>query len=52
MAGTSSRRSELSLSCICMVFDVRDKDIHDFAKKLIKLAGAIWMAKNRGCNKV
>jgi len=52
MIGTSSRRSELSLSCIYMVSDVRDEDIHDFGKKLFKGAGAIWMAENRNCNKV
>jgi len=47
-----SQRSELSLSCLCMVSDVRDKELHDFGKKLVKGAGAIWMAENRGCNKV
>jgi len=52
MAGTSSQCSELSLSCICMVSDVRDEDIHDSGKKLVKGAGAIGMAENRGCNKV
>jgi len=41
MAGTSSRRSEFLLSGICMVSDVRDEDIHEFAKKLVKGAGAI-----------
>ena len=35
-------------SGICMVSDVRDEDIHEFAKKLVKGAGAIWMAENRG----
>ena len=45
MAGTSSQRSELSLSCICMVSDVRDEDIHDFAKKLVKeLVQSEWLS--------
>jgi len=46
MAGTSSQHSELTLSCICMVSDVRDEDIDDFGKKLVKGARVIWMAEN------
>ena len=46
IADSTSRRSELSLSCICMVSDVRDMDIRGFAKKLDKGARVIWMAEN------